>query len=98
MSGEAALLKPQYVRLSGEVADQAVLDHLRAVYPQARIAHAFASTEAGVAFDVNDGLAGFPTAYIDEPSGEILLRAGPHAANRSRRNAARYSEPPPLFS
>ena len=60
MSGETALISPEYVRLSGEVADQAVLDNLRAAYPHARIAHAFASTEAGVAFDVNDGLAGFP--------------------------------------
>jgi acyl-coenzyme A synthetase/AMP-(fatty) acid ligase len=91
MSGEAALLKPHYVRLSGEVADQAVLDHLRAVYPQARIAHAFASTEAGVAFDVNDGLAGFPTAFIDEPSGDIELKVVDHTLRiRSRRNAARY--------
>src|SRR5882672_2122880 len=32
MSGHAAALKPQYVRLSGEVADQALLDSLRAVY------------------------------------------------------------------
>jgi acyl-coenzyme A synthetase/AMP-(fatty) acid ligase len=91
MSGEAALLKPQYVRLSGEVADQAVLDHLRAVYPQARIAHAFASTEAGVAFDVNDGLAGFPTAFIDDHSGDIELKVVDHTLRiRSRRNAARY--------
>ena len=30
--------------------------------PDATIAHAFASTEAGVAFDVDDGLAGFPAA------------------------------------
>jgi acyl-coenzyme A synthetase/AMP-(fatty) acid ligase len=91
MSGEAALLKPQYVRLSGEVADQAVLDHLRVVYPQARIAHAFASTEAGVAFDVNDGLAGFPTAFIDDHSGDIELKVVDHTLRiRSRRNAARY--------
>ena len=26
---------PQYVRLSGEIADQAILDHLRAFYPHA---------------------------------------------------------------
>jgi acyl-coenzyme A synthetase/AMP-(fatty) acid ligase len=55
---------PRYVRLSGEIADQPVLDRLRAAFPQAAIGHAYASTEAGVAFDVNDGLAGFPAAYI----------------------------------
>jgi acyl-coenzyme A synthetase/AMP-(fatty) acid ligase len=91
MSGEAARLNPQYVRLSGEVADQAVLDNLRAAYPAARIAHAFASTEAGVAFDVNDGLAGFPTSFIDHPTGDIELKVVDHTLRiRSRRNAARY--------
>ena len=91
MSGEAAILQPQYVRLSGEVADQAVLDNLRAVYRHARIAHAFASTEAGVAFDVNDGRAGFPTAFIDEPTGDIQLKVVDHTLRiRSQRNAARY--------
>ncbi len=38
MSGETALISPEYVRLSGEVADQTVLDNLRAAYPTARIA------------------------------------------------------------
>jgi acyl-coenzyme A synthetase/AMP-(fatty) acid ligase len=91
MSGEAALLKPQYVRLSGEVADQPLLDNLRAVYPSARIAHAFASTEAGVAFDVNDGLAGFPMDFIDHPSAEIELKVVDQTLRiRSGRNAARY--------
>lgn len=91
MSGQAPLLKPQYVRLSGEVADQAVLDNLRAAYPDARIAHAFASTEAGVAFDVNDGRAGFPAAFVDDPSGEIELKVVDHTLRiRSSRNAARY--------
>jgi acyl-coenzyme A synthetase/AMP-(fatty) acid ligase len=91
MSGQAPLLQPQYVRLSGEVADQAVLDNLRAVYPKARIAHAFASTEAGVAFDVNDGRAGFPAALVDDPSGEIELKVVDHTLRiRSGRNAARY--------
>ena len=91
MSGDAAILKPQYVRSSGEVADQALLDNLRAAYPQARIAHAFASTEAGVAFDVNDGLAGFPQAFLDNPAGAIELKVVDHTLRiRSGRNAARY--------
>src|SRR3984957_12299296 len=91
MSGEAAALKPRYVRLSGEVADQAVLDNLRAVYPNALVAHAFASTEAGVAFEVNDGLAGFPLSFIDQPTGAIELKVIDHTLRiRSGRNAARY--------
>jgi acyl-coenzyme A synthetase/AMP-(fatty) acid ligase len=91
MSGDAAILNPQYVRASGEVADQPLLDSLRAAYPNARIAHAFASTEAGVAFDVNDGRAGFPLAFIDNPSGGIELKVVDHTLRiRSGRNAARY--------
>jgi acyl-coenzyme A synthetase/AMP-(fatty) acid ligase len=57
-------IAPRYVRLSGEIADQTVLDSLRIAFPQAAIGHAYASTEAGVAFDVNDGRAGFPADYI----------------------------------
>jgi acyl-CoA synthetase (AMP-forming)/AMP-acid ligase II len=65
MSRAAARIAPQYVRLSGEIADQPILDRLRAAYPAARVGHAFASTEAGVGFEVNDGLAGFPVSLVD---------------------------------
>ena len=54
MSPSAHSIAPHYVRLSGEIADQAILDRLLTSYPEARIAHAFASTEAGVAFEVGD--------------------------------------------
>jgi acyl-coenzyme A synthetase/AMP-(fatty) acid ligase len=91
MSGETALISPEYVRLSGEVADQTVLDNLRSAYPNARIAHAFASTEAGVAFDVNDGLAGFPAEFVDNPRGAIEMKVQDGTLwIRSRRTAARY--------
>ena len=91
MSGDTALISPEYVRLSGEVADQTVLDNLRAVYPQARIAHAFASTEAGVAFDVNDGLAGFPEELIGPSGGAIAMKVQDGTLwIRSQRTATRY--------
>ena len=91
MSGETALISPEYVRLSGEVADQTVLDNLRTAYPKARIAHAFASTEAGVAFDVNDGLAGFPAEFVDNPRGAIEMKVQDGTLwIRSGRTAARY--------
>jgi len=64
MSPAARAITPSYVRLSGEIADQAVLDSLHAVFPQANVAHAYASTEAGVGFDVDDGRAGFPASYV----------------------------------
>jgi len=74
MSPAASRMAPAYVRLSGEVADQAILDHLHAAYPDANVAHAFASTEAGVAFDVRDGLAGFPASLIGAPDAKAEMR------------------------
>jgi acyl-CoA synthetase (AMP-forming)/AMP-acid ligase II len=64
MSGAASAFSPRYVRLSGEIADQAVLDGLRQAFPDASIGHAYASTEAGVGFAVNDGREGFPADMI----------------------------------
>ena len=74
MSPAARVISPQYVRLSGEIADQAILDSLRLFYPQARIAHAFASTEAGVAFEVDDGFEGFPAKIVGPRSGNVELK------------------------
>jgi acyl-coenzyme A synthetase/AMP-(fatty) acid ligase len=94
MSPYARKIEPQYVRLSGEIADQGILDNLRAFYPQAKIAHAFASTEAGVAFDVGDGQAGFPASLIDERSGDVEMKVeGGSLCIRSPRTAARYIGP-----
>lgn len=91
MSGEARIISPEYVRLSGEVADQTVLDHLQATYPEARVAHAFASTEAGVGFEVNDGKAGFPAEFIGENRGSIEMKVQDGTLwIRSGRTAARY--------
>jgi acyl-CoA synthetase (AMP-forming)/AMP-acid ligase II len=64
-------ISPAYIRMSGEVADQAILDRLAQTFPNANIAHAFASTEAGVAFDVRDGLAGFPIALLHDSNDHV---------------------------
>ena len=91
MSGASDRINPRYVRLSGEIADQAVLDNLRATYPTARIAHAFASTEAGVAFDVEDGLAGFPADYVDCARAGVEMKVEDGTLRiRSHRIATRY--------
>jgi acyl-coenzyme A synthetase/AMP-(fatty) acid ligase len=63
-SGAASRVDPDYVRLSGEIADDALLSRLSAAYPRAEIVHAYASTEAGVAFEVADRRAGFPAAFL----------------------------------
>lgn len=75
------------VTLGGEIADQTVLDALSSVYPDARVVHIYASTEAGVGFAVGDGRAGFPLAFLDSgaavgvelkiaPDGNLLLKKG----------------------
>ncbi len=91
MSPAATAFTPGYVRLSGEIADQAVLDRLRALYPEAKVGHAYASTEAGVGFEVNDGLEGFPAALLDHCPGnvELAVRDGSLIV-RSRRSATHY--------
>jgi acyl-CoA synthetase (AMP-forming)/AMP-acid ligase II len=91
MSPLARHISPQYVRLSGEIPDQAILDHLRTVYPEAQIAHAFASTEAGVAFEVGDGLSGFPASLIRGPGAEVEMKVQDGSLRiRSARTAIRY--------
>jgi acyl-coenzyme A synthetase/AMP-(fatty) acid ligase len=74
MSGRAGAIAPKVIRLSGEIADQAVLDALKAAWPDAKIGHAYASTEAGVGFEVTDGLEGFPAELVEHGAGAVDLR------------------------
>jgi acyl-CoA synthetase (AMP-forming)/AMP-acid ligase II len=91
MSGSAEQFAPRYVRLSGEIADQAVLDGLRQAFPQASIGHAYASTEAGVGFAVNDGLEGFPATLLGEGRGAVDMKVVDGSLRiRSRRAAHAY--------
>lgn len=92
MSGARGAIAPEYVRLSGEVADQSILDHLAEAFPNARVSHAFASTEAGVGFDVPDGLAGFPAGLIGPRANaavELAVQDG-SLRLRSARTASHY--------
>ena len=91
MSGAATTIAPAYVRLSGEIADQAILDNLKLAYPNSGVAHAFASTEAGVAFEVGDGLAGFPASLVGAAGGAVELKVADGTLQiRSGGNAIRY--------
>src|SRR6202451_4621117 len=91
MSPEIGKISPRYVRLSGEIADQAILDSLRATFPEAGVGHAYASTEAGVAFEVSDGLAGFPTGFMEHDRDGVELKLVDGALRiRSPRTAQRY--------
>jgi acyl-coenzyme A synthetase/AMP-(fatty) acid ligase len=99
MSPALRSIAPDYVRLSGEIADQAILDNLRAFFPHARIGHAYASTEAGVGFEVNDGLAGFPAGFVNAGYGDVDIKIEDGSLRlRSRRTASSYvgHNAPPL--
>ena len=98
MRPEARCLAPRYIRLSGEIADQAILNSLRDFYPDAAISHAFATTEAGVAFDVRDELSGFPVNLLTETPGVELKVVEATLRVRSIRTAERYlGESPPVL-
>ncbi len=90
MSGSVAGFTPRYVRLSGEIADQAVLDGLRAAFPNASIGHAYASTEAGVGFAVNDGREGFPASLLGSRDGVEMKVEDGSLRIRSTRAAHAY--------
>ena len=56
--------------LGGEIADDRILSAVSKHFPQARVAHIFASTESGVGFSVVDKKAGFPKNYLkNHPNG-----------------------------
>jgi acyl-coenzyme A synthetase/AMP-(fatty) acid ligase len=91
MGTAADLIAPRYIRLSGEIVSQAVLDNLRAVFPQAGLGHAFASTEAGVGFEVDDGLEGFPAHFAKARAGDVDIKIeGGTLRLSSPRAASRY--------
>src|SRR6202789_220769 len=90
MSTSVHTISPAYVRLSGEIADQTILNRLQCQFPEARIAHAFASTEAGVVFEVNDGGMGFSADAIEHtPQVEMKVEDGTLRV-RSNRTASAY--------
>jgi acyl-coenzyme A synthetase/AMP-(fatty) acid ligase len=99
MSGAAANFSPRYVRLSGEIADQAVLDGLARAFPHASIGHAYASTEAGVGFAVDDGREGFPADFVGRNRDGVEMKVVDGSLRiRSHRAAHAYigADAPPL--
>jgi acyl-coenzyme A synthetase/AMP-(fatty) acid ligase len=91
MSSAIHRMSPDYIRLSGEVVDQIILDSLRATFPHAKIVHAFASTEAGVAFEVTDCKAGFPASLVDARDSAVEMKIENGSLRiRSPRKAVRY--------
>jgi acyl-CoA synthetase (AMP-forming)/AMP-acid ligase II len=69
--GELAL---RHVILGGEKVDQSILDALVAAFPEAKIVHTYASTEAGLVYSVSDKQAGFPSVWLEQPGNATQMR------------------------
>lgn len=74
MDGRIKACRLQQITLGGEIADQQILDALKRQFNGARIVHIYASTEAGTAFSVHDGRAGFPAFWIQNKCAPLPLR------------------------
>jgi len=91
---QAARPDLRQITLGGEAVDQRTLDRLRSLFPQARITHIYASTEAGALFSVDDGRAGFPASCLDQPVSSVRLRIRDGELQvRSPRQMEGYSSP-----
>ena len=77
----------EQVSLGGEPVDQAVLDQLTELFPNARVSWIYASSELGASIVVHDGRAGFPVEWLERDApdrprlavedGELVI-ASPH--------------------
>ena len=87
------------ITLGGEAVDQPTLDRLRRRFPDARISHIYGSAEAGALFAVQDGGAGFPSAWLRDRAAGVGLRIrdGVLEVESPRRMLEYAGEfPPPL--
>ena len=90
MTPDVRSFRPVYVRMSGEIADQALLDGMRRQFPLVTMVNVYGSTEAGVAFEVRDGREGFPMSVV-ESGGDVEVRVVDGEIRvRSDRTAMRY--------
>lgn len=65
MSGALDSLSLRIITLGGEATDDFLLNELSTKFPESKISHIYASTEAGVGFSVSDRKAGFPSDYLN---------------------------------
>ncbi|MCT2587186.1 AMP-binding protein [Actinophytocola sp. S1-96] len=80
----------EQITVGGEPVDQAVLDQLRDVFPEARISWIYASSEVGASIVVHDGRAGFPVEWLERrvegrpvlgvEDGELVVSSPHHGA------------------
>jgi acyl-CoA synthetase (AMP-forming)/AMP-acid ligase II len=62
------------ITIGGETVDQMLLNRLAQTFPNARITHIYASTEAGALFSVKDSRAGFPSEWLSRAIDGVEVR------------------------
>lgn len=71
-----ALLNLTQITLGGEFVDQNILDTLSSMYPDSKISHIYASTEAGANIIVHDKKEGFPLEWLNTKCDQLKLIEG----------------------
>jgi acyl-coenzyme A synthetase/AMP-(fatty) acid ligase len=74
MAAKPGEISLRQITLGGEASDQATLDRVKKAFPEARVTHIYASTEAGVVFSVHDGIEGFPAAWLESETQGVSMR------------------------
>lgn len=74
MLADPSKLDLQQITMGGEASDQPTLDRIRAAFPDVRITHTYASTEAGMVYAVHDGREGFPAEWLETAPKGVELR------------------------
>jgi acyl-CoA synthetase (AMP-forming)/AMP-acid ligase II len=62
------------ISMGGEIADRRVLEAAAVTWPNAKVRHIYASTEAGVGFSISDGLPGFPVDFLTTSPPGVEMR------------------------
>ena len=74
MVPNASDLDLKIITLGGEIADQSIISVLSRTFANSKVAHIYASTEAGVGFSVRDKKAGFSIDEIHQQYPDISLK------------------------
>jgi len=74
-AAQASKLPLMQITLGGEAAPEGLIEHLRELFPSARISHVYAGTEFGSAVAVSDGRSGLPLSVLERgDDAEVQLR------------------------
>lgn len=82
-------LNLKLITMGGEIADASTLDLIANLFPEAKIRHIYASTEAGVGFSVIDKRPGFPVEWLSKalPDGTELKIQDGHLWIRKQKSS-----------